>query len=100
FAVLSVELPPGATLEETHSVAETIRKRVAKLPGVVSVYSIVGASAGGGGPGSSGDSVGDVRRASLTILLTPADDRDFTQQEFQIMAARELTDIPGVRLSF
>jgi len=99
FAVLSVELPPGARLEDTQTVAEKIRMRVAKMPGVVSVYSIIGAAAGGGGPGG-GDSVGDVRRANLTIQLTPADDREFTQQEFQMTAARELSDIPGVRLSF
>jgi multidrug efflux pump subunit AcrB len=99
FAVLSVELPPGATLEETREVAETIRGRVTKMDGVVSVYSIIGSSAGGGGPGG-GDSVGDVRRASLTIQLTPSDERDFTQQEFQRSAARALSGIPGVRLSF
>ncbi|HVF17975.1 MAG TPA: efflux RND transporter permease subunit [Steroidobacteraceae bacterium] len=100
FAVLSVELPPGATIEETRNVAETIRNRVNKMPEVVSVYSIIGSAAGGGGPGGPGDSVGDVRRASLTIMLTPADDRDITQQEFQMAAARKLSDIPGVRLSF
>ncbi len=100
FAVLSVELQPGATLEETQSVAETIRKRVAQRPEVVSVYSIIGAAAGGGGPGSAGDSTGDVRRASITILLKPRDERDLTQQEFQMLAARDLNDIPGVRLSF
>jgi len=100
FAVLSVELPPGATLEETRNVAETIRGRVNKMPEVVSVYSIIGSAAGGGGPGGGGDNVGDVRRASLTIQLVPADDRDVTQQEFQMSAARALRDIPGVRLSF
>jgi multidrug efflux pump subunit AcrB len=98
YAVLSVELPPGATLAETRSVAETIRGRVAKMPDVVSVYSIIGTSSGGG-PGSS-DSTSDVRRANLTILLTPADERDITQQEFQMRASRELSNIPGVRLSF
>ncbi len=100
YAVLSVELAPGATLEDTRDVAETIRGRVAAMPSVVSVYSIIGAAAGGGGPGSSGESAGDVRRASLTIQLKPADEREFTQQEFQMRAARELGDIPGVRLSF
>jgi multidrug efflux pump subunit AcrB len=100
FAVLSVELPPGATLEETRNVAETIRGRVNKMPEVTSVYSIIGAAAGGGGPGGGGDNVGDVRRASLTIQLVPADERDVTQQEFQMSAARALSDIPGVRLSF
>lgn len=99
FAVLSVELPPGATLQETTKVAETIRARVAKMPEVTGVYSIIGSAAGGGGPGGS-DAVGDVRRASLTIQLVPADDREITQQEFQAAAAAKLHDIPGVRLAF
>ncbi|HEY8539242.1 MAG TPA: efflux RND transporter permease subunit, partial [Steroidobacteraceae bacterium] len=99
FAVLSVELPPGATLEETRSVAETIRHRLSKMPEVESVYSIVGSGGGGGGPGG-GDSTANVRQASLTIRLVPAEERDLTQQEFQMRAARELRDIPGVRLSF
>ena len=100
FAVLTVELPPGASLEETTKVAETIRGRVMKMPYVKSVYSIIGAAGGGTGPGGSGDSVGDVRRANLTIQLVPADERDQTQQEFQMSAAISLRDIPGVRLSF
>lgn len=100
FAVLSVELPPGATLDETTHVAETIRGRVMKLPYVTSVYTIVGAAAGGGGPGGPGDSVGSVRRANLTIQLAPADERDMTQQEFQIATTAALRNIPGVRLSF
>lgn len=99
FAVLSVELPPGATLQETTKVAEAIRARVAKMPEVTGVYSIIGSAAGGGGPGG-GDAVGDVRRASLTIQLVPADDREITQQEFQAAAAAKLHDIPGVRLAF
>ena len=99
FAVLGVELPPGATLEETRGVAETIRQRVIKRPEVAGVYSIIGAASGGGGPGG-GDSVGDVRRASLTIQLVPADDRELTQQQFQRQIGAELRDIPGVRLSF
>jgi multidrug efflux pump subunit AcrB len=100
FAVLQVELPPGAALQETTQIAETIRARVMQLPSVTSVYSIIGASAGGGGPGGPGDSVGDVRRANLTIKLTPRDERDMTLQEFQVLAAAALRDIPGVRLSF
>ncbi|MBB6094453.1 multidrug efflux pump subunit AcrB [Povalibacter uvarum] len=99
FAVLAVELAPGATLEETTRVAETIRERVMKMKEATSVYSIIGAAAGGGGPGG-GDSVGDVRRASLTVQLVPADERDITQQEFQRKAAAQLRDIPGVRISF
>jgi multidrug efflux pump subunit AcrB len=100
FAMLQVELPPGAALEETTQIAETIRARVMQLPNVTSVYSIIGAAAGGGGPGGPGDSVGDVRRATLTIKLTPRDERDMTLQEFQVLAATALRYVPGVRLSF
>jgi len=99
FAVLGVELAPGATLEETRQVAETVRARVMQMPEAVSVYAIVGAAPGGGGP-NGGDSVSNVRRANLTIQLTPADERELTQQEFQRAAAARLQDIPGVRLSF
>ncbi len=100
FAVLSIELAPGATLEETARVAETVRKRVMTMREAVSVYSIIGAAAGGGGPGSAGDAVGNVRRASLTVQLVPADERDITQQQFQRKAAGMLSDIPGMRVSF
>jgi multidrug efflux pump subunit AcrB len=100
FAVLSIELAPGATIDDTLEVAETVRERVAKLPDVVSVYSIIGAAAGGGGPGGPGDSTSDVRRANLTILLTPLEDRDITQLEFQRQVIALLRDVPGVRLSF
>jgi multidrug efflux pump subunit AcrB len=100
FTVLAVELAPGATLEETAGVAETMRKRLMAMPEVTSVYSIVGAAGGGSGPPGSGGSSSSVRRANLTVQLTPADERELTQQEFQAKAARQLADIPGVRLSF
>jgi multidrug efflux pump subunit AcrB len=100
FAVLSAELPPGSSLEDTRQVEEIIRGRLLKMPEVMNVYSVVGSAAGGGGPGNSGDSVSDVRRASLSAQLVPADDRSVTQQEFQRMAAQSMRDIPGVRLSF
>lgn len=100
FAVISVELPPGSSLEETRKVEEIIRGRLMKMPEVVDVYSIVGAAGGGGGRGNAGDSVGDVRRASLSAQLVPADERNVTQQQFQRRAAQAMRDIPGVRLSF
>lgn len=99
FAVLSVELPPGAALADTRRAAETIRTRLMKMPDVVSVYTVVGAAAGGGAIGG-GDSSAQVRRANLTIQLTPRDERDMTQQEFQRAASAALADVPGVRLAF
>ncbi|PZN31354.1 MAG: hypothetical protein DIU71_10095, partial [Proteobacteria bacterium] len=91
YSSLSVELAPGATLEETTRVAEQIRERLAQMPEVVSVYTTIGGSS---------DAGGDVRTASLTIQLTPAEERALTQQQFQAKAAAALRDVPGVRLSF
>src|SRR5690606_15298964 len=89
YSSLSVELAPGATLEETTRVAEQIRERLAQMPEVVSVYTTIGGSS---------DAGGDVRTASLTIQLTPAEERALTQQQFQAKAAAALRDVPGVRL--
>ena len=100
FAVLGIELAPGATIDDTLGVAEAVRERVAKLPDVTSIASIIGSAAGGGGMSSSGDSNSDVRRATLTIQLRPFDERDITQQEFQKQVSALLRDVPGVRLSF
>lgn len=98
YALLTVELPPGTTLEETHSVAEVVRKRVSDMPEVVSVFSIIGAGVAGTGP-NVGDAAAEVRRASLNFLLTPLDERERSQQEFQAAAIGRLKDIPGVKLS-
>jgi multidrug efflux pump subunit AcrB len=98
FAVLTAELAPGATLDETTRVAEAIRKRIMQMPEATSVYSIIGA--GGSGGGMAGETAGDVRRASLTVQLVPADQRELTQQEFQYKAAANVRDIPGIRVSF
>ena len=101
FAVLSVELPPGAGLEDTRRTAENVRQRLAGMPEIVSIYTVVGAAAGGGGGGmGGGDSSSSVRRASLAIQLTPRSERDVTQQEFERAATALLSGVPGVRLSF
>ena len=46
FTTLSVELAPGASLEDTLEAAETARKRLDALPEVRSVYTTVGAQGG------------------------------------------------------
>ena len=56
FTRLSVELAPGSSIEDTLAVAETVRKRLAPLPDVKSVYTSIGTQGrsngfGGGGGG-------------------------------------------------
>jgi multidrug efflux pump subunit AcrB len=100
FTTLSVELAPGASLEDTLEVAEIARKRLETLPEVRSVYTTVGASSGGGGPGGGGGSSGNVRRGSMVIQLDNTDGTRGAQQIFERKATEMLRDIPGARLQF
>ncbi|HKJ73276.1 MAG TPA: efflux RND transporter permease subunit [Alphaproteobacteria bacterium] len=90
---LSIELPPGATLEETDSIAQKATKIVRKSPEVRSVYAAIGASSG-----TATD--GDVTRATMTIDLVPKSERDVSQRQFEDRLTRELRVIPGARFQF
>ena len=101
FTTLSVELAPGASLDDTLAVAETARKRLAPLREVRSVYTTVGAQGGGGNRGpTSGGSAGNVRRGSMVIQLDNPDGTRGAQQAFERKATEMLRDIPGARFNF
>lgn len=61
---ISVELPPGSTLDDTDTTTEAIRQQVLDIDGVKSVLVV-------GGSTPLGDR--DVRRASVTIILDRLD---------------------------
>jgi multidrug efflux pump subunit AcrB len=101
FTTLSVELAPGASLEDTLAVAEAARERLDPLPEVRSVYTTIGAAGGGGGgPGGGGGSAGNVRRGSMVIQLDNPDGTRGAQQIFERKATEMLRDIPGARFQF
>jgi multidrug efflux pump subunit AcrB len=62
--IVSVELPPGSTLEDTAATTEAMRQAVTDIDGVKSVLVV-------GGSTPLGDR--DVRRASFTIILDRLD---------------------------
>jgi multidrug efflux pump subunit AcrB len=99
FTTLSVELAPGASLDDTLEAAETARRRLAALPEVRSVYTTVGAQGAGNGP-TGGGSSGNVRRGSLVIQLDNPDGTRGAQQIFERKATAMLRDIPGARFQF
>jgi len=61
---ISVELPPGSTLEETEAKTEAMRRAIADIEGVRDVFVL-------GGSSPTGDR--DIRRASFTVLLDRLD---------------------------
>jgi multidrug efflux pump subunit AcrB len=99
FTTLSVELAPGAALEDTLAVTETARRRLETLPEVRSVYTTVGTGGGGGGP-TGGGSAGNVRRGSMVIQLDNVSGTRGAQQIFEREATELLREIPGARFQF
>jgi multidrug efflux pump subunit AcrB len=89
FTQMSVELPPGARLEDTLRVSEEARRIIAAMPEVKSVYTAVG-----------GGNSGSVRNASLTIQLDNPDEIATMQQDFERAATEAVRVIAGAKVQF
>ncbi|QSA95822.1 efflux RND transporter permease subunit [Methylococcus sp. EFPC2] len=91
-----VELPPGATLAQTRAAAEAARARVAGVSYVKSVYTTIGGGSAGSDP-MAPQSGGEVRKATLTIVLANRQDRPVRKQVIEQDIRRALQSLPGVR---
>jgi multidrug efflux pump subunit AcrB len=95
---LSLELPPGTTLQETTAVAERARALLADIPELEQVYTAVGSVLDLGDPSKSG--IGEPRKATLILDWGKAEDRDRGQKTLERIARTKLADLPGVRVSY
>ncbi len=95
---LSLELPPGTTLQESTAVAERARRQLSSIPELKQVYTAVGAVLDLGDPSRTG--VAEPRKATLILDWGKADDRDRDQKTLEREARRRVADIPGVRVSY
>ncbi len=92
-----LELQPGSTLADTQAIAELARQRVAALPDVKQVFTLVGAASGvNSGPFQEGGG-NDVRKATLTLTLTTLDERAYAQTVVERQVRDALKSLPGVR---
>ena len=82
----SVELPPGATLQDTRAAAEAVRTRLARFHEVAGIYTIVGDG-------------NNVRSATVSAQLVPLQQRGPAQTGLQRAMVAALDDIPGVRIT-
>ena len=97
-SMLSVELPPGARVEDTVRVAERARALVGDIPELKQVFVQVGSVPDLGDPSKAGGA--DPRKAILTLDWGAGGDRDRNQQELERVVRERLVDLPGVRTSF
>ncbi len=83
ISTVSIELPPGSTLEDTNQVAQQASKLLQQNPAVDSVLATQ-----------------EVNSATLSVKLKPKEDRDLSQSEFEQQMRPQFQQIPGVRISF
>jgi multidrug efflux pump subunit AcrB len=89
FVEVKLELPPGASLEDSLAAAESVRSVVAGVPGIAHVFTVAGEPAGE-------QQAPEPRRSSLTLMLASRDARP-TQKEIEKAVRERLIDVPGAR---
>ena len=99
-STVTVQLPPGTTLEQTDETVGQITAILRARPEVESVFSSIGSATVSFGPGGGGGGAGEVRKADLTINLVSRWDRKLTQQEFERDVSPSLRTVPGARIQF
>ncbi|WP_158046148.1 efflux RND transporter permease subunit [Skermanella pratensis] len=88
-SVVSVELPPGATLDDTARTTDRIAATLREMPEVRSVFVMGGTTPTGAGR--------EVRKAALFIMLTPKGERELTQKQVEGEISRRLAEVPDIR---
>lgn len=96
YTTISLELPPGSTIDDTLAAAEKTRIAVADVAGIQHVFSTVGVAQAGGGPQQP--QAGEVRKASVMLTLKPRGERP-KQSEVEKAASRALSSVPGARFT-
>ncbi|HEX9882052.1 MAG TPA: efflux RND transporter permease subunit [Hyphomicrobium sp.] len=86
--VVSAELPPGATLEDTRVNTDRMVKMLRTIPEVKSVFVLGGATPTGGL---------EVRKSSLFVHLVPKTERELTQKQLKTIISNKLSDVPDTR---
>ncbi len=91
-------LPPGSTFKQTLAAAEEARDIVQKHPHVKLVYTAVGGGVSGADPFAPRGAA-EVRKATLTINMTPRGEREVKKQAIERELREALAAIPGVRIA-
>ena len=86
--VVSVELPPGATLESTRATTDGMVEILKTIPEVRSVFVLGGTTPTGGL---------EIRKASLFVHLAPKTERTLPQKRLKTIISNKLADVPDTR---
>lgn len=95
YTKLSLELPPGSTLQDTVATAEILRTSIENIKGIDKIFAVLGA-AEEGEPGET--SGADLGKGSLILTFLPKDSRP-PQSVINGEIRKILEDIPGARFT-
>jgi hydrophobe/amphiphile efflux-1 (HAE1) family protein len=87
---MSIELPPGTALQTTVEVSEQVRRALSRVKGITNVFTTIGKS--------EESTLGEVRQASLTLILTPRGDRP-SKTAIESTVREKVASVPGARFS-
>lgn len=93
--VINMELPPGSNLDASLATARDISATLGDIPGVATVFTSLGFSRL---TARSPNATGEVRKGTVTLVLTPQGSRP-TQQDIEALIRPRLEQVPGARLS-
>jgi len=99
-SLISVELPPGSTIEQTEAVVKQVTDLLKAEPEVKNIYASIGTATQSGVGPSSGTSTGAVNSATITVNLVDRSQRSRSEQQFEAANAAKLGAVSGARLSF
>jgi len=88
FTVINFELPPGSTLQDSVSVAESVRVALAQVEGIRHTFTSAG----------NAQTAGGVRKGSVTLSLQDRDQRP-PKAEFDQAVQHALQTVPGARFN-
>ncbi|MGD9945821.1 MAG: efflux RND transporter permease subunit, partial [Burkholderiaceae bacterium] len=95
---VNLELAPGSTFEQTYAIAEQARRIVQAHRHVKLVYTAIGGGSAGGDPFAPAGAP-EVRKATLTINLTPRGERGgVSKQTVESELRSGLETLPGARV--
>ncbi|MBO9997945.1 MAG: efflux RND transporter permease subunit [Cyanobacteria bacterium SID2] len=90
ISTVNVELPPGATIQDTETVGDRLSQILLEHPATENVFVSLG----------SGGSESRVNEAVITAMLKPKDEREADQRQFEEQIRPRFAEVPGARISF
>ncbi len=89
---IAVITPEGYTLERADRAFTEIENRVARLPGILHRFTVIGENNNSAGKGQ-----GDVTRGSIYFRMKELEDREYTQSDIMERARAILKEYPDLR---